>query len=303
MVVSDGSEDGTDAIVRQFAGRGITLFRVEGRVGKTEARNRAVVAARGEIIVFSDATTAYDPQVIRKMVRNFHDPTVGAVSGRYEYVKSGASSIGLANILYWKYENSVKYSQSRIMTLTGMSGCINSFRRALYQPLPSHIIEDLVEPLTILEKGYRIIFEPEALAYEVTTDSPQQEFSMRVRVITQGITGLLFMRRLFNPFRHFFPAFQLVSHKVLRWCIPFFLLGMLVANIFLVTKGTLYLAAAVLQSLFYALALLGLLLQRTGMRSKLLSVPVYFCTLNLAALVSWYRVLRGATIPRWETVR
>jgi cellulose synthase/poly-beta-1,6-N-acetylglucosamine synthase-like glycosyltransferase len=303
MVVSDGSTDLTDSITREFGARGVKLFRVEGRVGKTEARNRAVREANGEIIVFSDATTRYEPAAVRMMIRNFNDPSVGAVSGRYEYTSSKGSSVSFANILFWRYENFIKSRQSGIKTLTGMSGCINSFRKELYEPLPPDIIEDLVEPLKILEKGYRVIFEPEALAHELTTETARQEFKMRIRVISQGMSGLLYAKALFNPFKYPFASFQLLSHKVLRWFVPFFLIGILLATCLAAADNLFYKAALVLQAVFYASAFLGLLAQNSSRRSKLLSFPLYFCTLNLASMIAFFRVMTGKNIRKWETVR
>lgn len=147
IVASDGSTDKTDDTVEEFKDIGVILYRIKERAGKTEARNRAIKVAKGETVVFSDATTIYEQKAIRKMVRNFYDPKVGAVSGRYDYTGSRESFVGGASILFWRYENFIKARQSRLRTLTRMSGCINSFRREPYEPLPRDIIEDLVEPL------------------------------------------------------------------------------------------------------------------------------------------------------------
>jgi cellulose synthase/poly-beta-1,6-N-acetylglucosamine synthase-like glycosyltransferase len=228
---------------------------------------------------------------------------VGAVSGRYDYVGSKKSATSSANLFFWNYENFIKTRQSRIKTLTGMSGCINSFRKALYEPLPPHIIEDLVEPLKILEKGYRIVFEPEALAYETTTDTVQQEFTMRIRVITQGMIGLMYMRTLFNPFKYGFVSFQLISHKVLRWFIPIFLIGIFICNMFIMRDNLFYALIFCCQVVFYSVALIGLFLQRLNRKLGLLGFPLYFCTLNLAALVSMVNMLKGENIVKWETQR
>ncbi len=303
IVVSDGSTDRTDEIVKGYTDDRIVLFRVEGRVGKTDARNQAVQIAHGDIVVFSDATTIYDRNAIKKMVRNFADSSVGAVSGRYDYIRANSSSMNLANVLFWQYENFIKTKQSRIKTLTGMSGCINSFRKALYVPLPPNITEDLVEPLKILEKGFRIVFEPEAVAYEATTENVKQEFKMRVRVITQGIRGLLYMKGLFNPFRYGEISFQLFAHKVLRWFVPFFLLGLFISNIFLLNDSITFKMIFIMQILFYMAALAGLFLQGCRIKVGLFGIPLYFCTLNMAALIAFVKVLKGGDIRKWETVR
>lgn len=302
MVASDGSTDRTDEIVKGFADRGVVLKRVEGRVGKTATQNEAVKAATGDIIIFSDATTKYSKEAIKKIVRNYADDKVGAVSGRYEYVNPSGAAVGLGTILFWKYENLIKRLQTRIRTITGCCGCIYSVRRDLYEPLPRYIISDLVEPLKVLEKGYRIAFEPEAVAYEETTETSKQEFSMRVRVISRGMYGLWYMRQLFNPFRHRFISFQLFSHKVLRWMVPFMLLMLLVSNIALI--GTpFYNLILVGQLLFYAGAAFGYLLDRKGKKVKLLAIPLYYCVVNAASVTAFFRTLRGRKAVVWETVR
>lgn len=302
LVASDGSTDQTDEIVRTFADRGVKLVRVEGRVGKTETQNQAVKQATGEIIIFSDATTFYEHSAIRNIVRNYADPDVGAVSGRYEYRNPTGASIGVGSILFWSYENLIKTLQTRIRTISGACGCIYSIRRSLYAPLPPDIISDLVEPLKILEKGYRIVFEPEAVAFEETTEHTKEEFSMRVRVATRGMRGLIYMRALFNPFRFGFVSFQLFSHKVMRWCVPLFAVLLLAANAFLLGHWF-YNTVFILQLLFYAAAAAAFVMEKANVTFKPLTIPLYFVTVNLAAVVAMIRVWRGYKAVTWETVR
>lgn len=302
IVASDGSTDRTDEIVRSFAGRGVRLVRVDGRAGKTEAQNRAVREARGDIIVFSDATTRYERDALRMLVRNFADPEVGAVSGRYEYSNPTGASIGVGSIIFWKYENLIKTLQSRIGTITGCCGCIYSVRRDLYQPLPADIISDLCEPLKVLEHGYRIVFEPRAVAYEETTEEASEEFNMRVRVAVRGMRGMLFMRKLFNPFRYGFVSYQLWGHKVMRWLVPVFMVLAFLSNLMLLGEPF-YNVAFVLQLGLYGLAALAALFAPFNVRLLPLSLPLYFVTVNWAALVAMGRVLRGYKAVTWETVR
>jgi cellulose synthase/poly-beta-1,6-N-acetylglucosamine synthase-like glycosyltransferase len=302
IVASDASEDNTDGIVKGFGSQGVTLYRVEGRVGKTETQNQTVKMAKGDIVIFSDATTKYKKDAVRKIVRNYNDPSIGAVSGRYEYVNPTGAPVGLGTILFWKYENSVKSRQTRIETITGCCGCIYSVRKSLYEPLPREIISDLVEPLKILEKGYRIAFEPEAVAYEETTESSKEEFGMRVRVISRGMYGLWYMRKLFNPLKYGFVTFQLFSHKVLRWMIPFMLPFLLISNLFLVSNPF-YVLTLVAQILFYIGAMGGYLLDKMGKKAKLLALPLYYCVVNAASVAAFIRTIFGKKAIVWETVR
>ncbi len=303
IVASDESSDRTDEIVKSFAERGVTLLRVEGRVGKTEVQNRAVKIARGDIVIFSDATTKYEKSAIRKMVRNYADPQVGAVSGRYRYVDSTKTPIGTGSIAFWDYENFIKSRQSRIKTITGCCGCIYSVRRSLYVPLPRDIISDLVEPLKIVEKGYRIVFEPEALAYETACEKSKQEMKMRVRVISRGMRGLLYVKGLLNPLKHGLISLQLISHKVLRWFVPVFAALLYVASAFLIRRHTLYLVTFLLQTGFYLSALAGWGAERQRKRIRILSLPLFFCVLNLASLVALVRTLLGRKDVTWKTDR
>jgi len=275
---------------------------VEGRVGKTETQNQAMKKAAGDIVIFSDATTTYGKDAVRMIVRNYHDASIGAVSGRYEYVNPTGATVGLGTILFWKYENFLKGRQTNIRTVTGCCGCIYSVRRKLYENLPKDIISDLVEPLKILEKGYRIAFEPEAVAYETTTESSKQEFGMRIRVISRGMYGLLYMRKLFNPFRYGFVSFQLLSHKVMRWMIPFGLPLLLVSNLALVGRPF-YDLALMGQAAFYLAAGGGYLLERKGKKGKLFAIPLYYCVINAASIIAFFRTVTGKRAVVWETGR
>lgn len=302
MVASDGSTDRTDEIVKGFSDRGVVLKRVEGRVGKTATQNEAVRVASGEIVIFSDATTKYNKDAIKKIVQNYADPKVGAVSGRYEYVNPTGAPVGIGTILFWKYENFIKSMQTRIRTITGCCGCIYSVRKEAYVPLPPDIISDLVEPLKIIERGYRVVFEPEAIAYEETTEKPSEEFKMRIRVITRAMRGILYVKSLLNPLKYLFVSFQLISHKVLRWLIPFFLIGLLVSNYFLLGHWF-YNMTFVMQISFYTIALLGMIADKLGRRLKMFAIPMYFCVVNTASLIAFFKTLAGQKAVTWETVR
>lgn len=302
LVLSDGSQDRTDEIVRQFHDPRVRLIRIPDRRGKTSTQNEGVRQALGEILVFSDATTVYHPQALKYLAANYQDTQVGAVSGRYEYFDSqGSSPTGMGTIAFWNYENSIKMRQSRIGTLTGCCGCIYSVRREAYTELAADVISDLVQPLWVIQKGYRVLFEDRALAYEKTTESSSEEFSMRVRVITRGMRGLLSVPDLLQPWKHPWISFQLFSHKILRWMVPLFLLLLLVSNILLLREPSFgKLLALQLSFYFLALAQVFLPLHR---RWKILGLPLYFCTLNAAALVSTVEVMRGKKYVLWQPVR
>lgn len=302
IVASDGSTDKTDEIVKRFRHNGVILHRVEGRVGKTETQNQAMKIATGDIIIFSDGTTKCERNVIRNIVRNYNDPTVGAVSGRYEYKNPSGGAVGFSQILFWKYENMNKICQTKIKTLTGCYGPIYSIRRELYEPLPRDIISDLVEPLKILEKGYRIVFERDALAYELTTENASQEFKMRVRVISRGMNGLLYVKELFNPFKYGIVSFQIFSHKVLRWIIPVLMIILFFTNILLLDNWY-YALTFIAQLVFYLLALIGWITDFLNIKIKIFSLPLYFCIVNIASMVSLVRIILRKKSVTWEPIR
>jgi Glycosyltransferases, probably involved in cell wall biogenesis len=302
LVASDASTDGTDEIVERYAPR-VRLARMPVRAGKTEAQNRAVAMAKGEIIVFSDGTTRYERSAVRAIVSNYADPSVGAVGGRFRYVDKDGTGIGTGTKAFWDYESRIKSLQTRIGTITGCSGCIYSVRAAAYEPLPADIVSDLVEPLAVLKKGYRVVFEEGALAYEDTCKRRDDEFRMRVRVISRGMRGLVYMRALLNPFRHPLIAFQLISHKILRWFVPVLAIALYVVNGAIIDKSPFYFAFFALQAGFYLLGAVGIFVESLPRRIKILSIPLYFCVINTACLVAMWRTLMRKKDITWETVR
>lgn len=306
VVVSDGSTDRTDAIVKSYADRGVRLIRVEGRVGKTEARNQALAQIDTELVLFSDATTEYDPQIVRKLVRNFADPAVGMVTGHLVYKKDAASAMTAGQGLYWKYESLIKRSQTWLGTLTGSVGCATAFRRSLYTALPPHIIEDFTEPLTFVMKGHRVVYEPEAVCYELPTPKSADEWKMRVRVVRGGIAGMLYARRILNPFKYPVATFQLLSHKILRWLVPVFgLLLLPVSGLALREnpQSPVMLLLVLGQAVFYLCALAAFGLEKLKLRLPLINIPLYFIVLNAACLVALVKTLTEPLAPTWETQR
>src|SRR6185312_2199012 len=302
LVVSDGSTDRTDEIVESAPDPRVRLLRMKVRGGKTNGQNEGVKQCRSEIIVFSDATAIYHTKALLYLASHYSDPKVGAVSGRYKYFDpEDSSSTGLGSVAFWNYENIIKRLQSRIGTLTGCSGCIYSVRRSNYGPLWPDACSDLVQPLCIVRNGYRVAFEDRALAYEETTKNAGQEFRMRVRVATRGMRGVLSVPQLLQPWRNGWTSFQLLSHKLLRWMIPLFLLLLLAgsaANLNIAAFRLLFAS----QVLFYGVCLFNLLFP-VHERWKILGIPLFFCTLNAAALVSMLQVFRGNKFTTWEPIR
>jgi cellulose synthase/poly-beta-1,6-N-acetylglucosamine synthase-like glycosyltransferase len=302
LVASDGSTDRTNQIVSEYADRGVELVDVKVRKGKTNAQNVAVRYARNPILVFSDATTLYSPDALQYLADCYDDSRVGAVSGRYDYYDpANGSPTGSGSAKFWGLENLIKRMQSRIATLSGCCGCIYSVRRDLYTVLDPEIISDLVQPLHVLLKGHRVVFQENAQAWEEATRTTGEEFRMRVRVATRGMRGLLSVRELLFPWKHPWLAFQLWSHKICRWSIPVFLMGLLAGTALLADRPSFQILLAA-QAAFYLCALAPLFVPPMR-RSRLFSLPLYICTINTAFLIGMFNTVRGRNFNIWQPTR
>ena len=303
IVASDCSTDRTDEIARTFQLAGVRLHRQVKRLGKTAAQNVAVEKARGEIILFSDATTLYRPDVLRIMMRNFADQTVGCVGGRLVYVDPGRSSVGDGARSYWGYETFLKIHESRVSSLIGVSGCMYAVRRSAYVPLCNEACSDFLIATVMVKQGLRAVYEPDAVCFEETNRRADKEFKMRVRVITRTLFDLWQHLAIMNPLRSGFYAVQLISHKVVRYLVPFFLIINLLASLVLALFSISYAAVSVAQACFYVAAASAWAFERAGYRIRLLALPQYFVLVNLASLVAFYRFLHGERYSCWEPLR
>ena len=302
LVASDGSTDDTDAVVHALADARVRLMRVEGRVGKTACQNRAVESASGEIVVFTDATTAVDRGALRALVRNFADPQVGCVAAQLVYVGKGENLTASGGTAYWSYEIPLRAAESALGSLIGVSGCLYAVRRSAYRPIQPELISDFVIAMRIFEQGLRTVLEPQALCYEETLDRSAQELSMRVRVAVRSIAALVAERRFLNPLRHGRFALQLLSHKMLRYASPFIWSVAMLACLPLLDQP-LYLLLFVAQLALLVGGTVGFGLHARGGSFGLLGKPYYFVLTNLASLIAVLRYLRGDRIRIWNPVR
>lgn len=302
IVVSDGSTDGTDEIVARIAAADprVRLLRQEPRQGKTAALNQAVPQAMGEIVVFSDANSLYAADALRRLVASFADPRVGYVSGQMKYVTAGGSMVGDGCTAYMRYENMLRSLETRIGSIVGVDGGIDAVRRSLYRPMRADQLPDFVLPLNVVEQGYRVVYEPRAVLHEEALASNDSEYRMRVRVALRALWALWDKRGLLNPFRHGVFAWQLFSHKAMRY-LAFLPLGAAaVLNWFLLGSGPFFQAMAAGQVVFG----LMLLVAATGRRRIAgIELPVYcqyFALLNWASAVAFARFLAGEKKVLWQ---
>src|SRR5687768_6354753 len=303
IVTSDCSSDRTDEIARSFASRGVRLHRQEERHGKTAAQNAAVEKARGEIIVFSDATTHYRPDVLRLMMPSFADPTVGCATGRVIYQDEKDSSVAAGTQSYWNYEFFLKRHESAVCSLIGVCGCMYAVRKSAYVPLYNDACSDFIIATTMVEQGLRAVYVPEAVCIEEPNRQARKELAARVRIISQTFADLWRNRGVLNPFTSGFYAIQLWSHKLMRYLVPVCLIAIFISTAFLAPRSTFYAALFVGQVAFYLAALVSWLLEKAGVSFRLLALPQYFVITNLASLIAFVKFLSGESYTRWEPSR
>lgn len=303
VVVSDGSTDNTDAIVQRLAqrfGERCSLLRQEPRQGKTQALNMAVASVQSEIVVFSDANSMYAPDALRRLVATFADPSVGYVTGRMVYTNPGGTGVGEGSGAYMRYENWLRGVESRLNSVVGVDGGIDAVRRDLYVPMRADQLPDFVLPLTVVEQGRRVVYQEDAVLYEPSLASAGDEMQMRIRVSLRAFWALWEKSTLLNPFRFPLFAWQLLSHKVLRYTAFVPLVGAFLFNSALVTVAPLYALTLVVQIVFYVLAAAGHLLKRSSSAVSKLLIPYYFFILNLACLIAFWKFVSGQKVVVWR---
>ena len=306
IVASDGSDDGTNTVVAGFAECGVRLLALP-RAGKAAALNEAVAAATGEIVVFSDANTSYAPGAIRALVRPFADPEVGGVAGDQRYVRDAEAAPSAAGEQrYWDFDRLLKIGESRAGHVISATGAIYAVRRELIDHVPGGVTDDFFVSTGVIAHGKRLVFAPDAIAYEPVAATSTVELGRKVRIITRGLRAVAARRSLLDPRRHGFYAVQLLSHKVLRRLMAFPLIGLAVSAPALWRRGWLYRAATLGQAAFYAAAGLGLRRKASpprGLAGRGLGMPAYFVLVNVACLRAVWNLLCGKRIDRWEPQR
>lgn len=303
IVTSDCSTDRTDEVAQSFAGFGVRLHRQPERLGKTAAQNAAVEIATGDIILFSDATTCYEPDVIRLMAPYFADPSVGCVTGTVIYKHANESSVSHGTRSYWNYEFFLKKRESDIGSLTGVCGCMYAVRKSAYVPLYHEACSDFIIATTMVKQGLRAVYEPAAICLEEPNARAGKELTARIRIMTQTFADLWRNREVLNPFRHGFYAIQLLSHKVMRYVVPLFLLTLLITSALLAGSSVFFGVVFIAQLCFYLAAASSSLLVKLGLNSRWLAVPHYFVIANLASFIAFFKLLHGEQYVKWEPVR
>jgi cellulose synthase/poly-beta-1,6-N-acetylglucosamine synthase-like glycosyltransferase len=295
IFVSDGSTDRTNEILQAVHDPNIHLVLLPSRGGKANALNQGVARSHNEVLVFSDASTLFAPDVIRQLVRHFAHDRIGVVCGSVRLIGSDESR--LTEGFYWRFESVLRLMEARLGATLNASGCIYALRRDCYRPLRTdELIDDFTVPINARKLGYQVIEDPEAVATEFSVDTIKGEFGRRIRLAI-GSFGAL--RRVVRLPLFSFTAFAFFSHKLLRWVLPFLLIGLLISNIFLWSSPR-YRLLLVAQILFYLWAALGFAF-RNSMRSFRFALLGYFLVaIHLAFLVGFWRYLLGRRASAWQ---
>jgi poly-beta-1,6-N-acetyl-D-glucosamine synthase len=311
VVITDGSDDRTPQIARGF--EGVAVYHQPERRGKIAAVHRVMPHIRTPFVVFTDANTLLNRESIKRMVRHYSDPSVGAVAGEKRvHMSSSDAAHAAGEGIYWKYESLLKHLDSEYYSVVGAAGELFSIRRELYQPVPEDtIIEDFYMTLRIAQSGYRVVYEPEAFAVEGPSASVPEELKRKIRIAAGGLQAIGRLTALLNIFRYGRLSFQYVSHRVLRWTLtPLALPLVLLMNLLLAwpvqapwLPVSFYRLALLAQVLFLLLAGIGYLLERRHLKVKAFFIPYYFFVMNFAVFAGFWRNLQGSQSVIWEKAR
>jgi len=299
VVISDCSDDGTDEIVLTFASRGVRLARQAQRRGKTAGLNQTLASLTGDIVVFSDANAIYERDALRKLVRNFADSEVGYVTGEARYLINRQAAADAGERAYWGYEMQMKRLETQLGSMVGGDGAIYAIRRPLWRNLPDDAINDFLNPLQIVEAGWRGVYEPEAVCFEETSGRFKSEYKRRVRIVSRSWRAVFQARGVLNPFRVGLFSWCLISHKVLRWNAGVFVLLGAISGLTLYIRALERRPAPALAAT--AVTVLATALIPAGRRA--VSMAAYFMVINAASLIGVAKGSLGRVSGVWSTPR
>jgi len=302
VIGSDGSTDSTLEQARRYSGRGVTVRAFHHHRGKPAVVNALVPTAHGEIVVFADARQRFERRTIRELVANFADPGVGAASGELMLsATDGTAAAGHGTAFYWRYEKFIRSTEGRVDSTIGATGAIYAIRKALFEPIPDDtLLDDVLVPLRIVRRGYRVVFEPDARAHDCASSTARQEFVRKTRTIAGTFQLIAREGWLLNPWRNRL-WFETISHKGLRLALPMLHASCLASNIVLVDSGF-FGSTLALQAGFYAAATIGLLQGSSRRRWIVFSAPSAMCLLLWATGVGFYRFITHRQQVTWERV-
>ncbi len=301
FVVSDGSSDRTPAIVKEFKGGNVELIELKERAGKAEALNRAIASCDADFVVLADSRQRFERNALRELMSNFADGDVGAASGELLFKDDRRTTVGEGLGFYWSYEKFLRRMESRIDSTCGTTGAIYAIRKRLFRPMPADtLLDDVVIPMEIVMQGSRSIFEPGARAFDEVADTPAKEARRKIRTIAGNFQMFFRHNAWLDPFKNRI-WLQTFSHKFLRLAAPIFLAALLVSSLLLIKESAFCRLVFHLQVIFYALGVIGIFLQRYGLRSALCAIPLAFVMLNYFTVRAFFEFLSIRPRDLWAT--
>lgn len=297
IIASDCSDDSTDKIVKSYESQGVRLVSATERLGKEATQKLAIDTAKGEILVFSDVATMLSSNGVKNIVRNFNDPTVGCVSSVDRFVDPDGQISGEG--AYVKYEMLLRNLEMKVNSLVGLSGSFFAARKVVCQDWASDLQSDFNTLLNSIKIGLRGVSDSESIGYYKNIIDEKKEFDRKVRTVIRGISVFMKSLSLLNPFRYGLFSWQLFSHKLCRWLVPFAMILVLVSNLFLIPHHEMYKYIMILQVLFYVTAFVSSIRKILPFKS-IMKIPFYFVMANLSILVAWYRYTKGERLITWE---
>lgn len=297
LIGLDSPSDSTPVILSEMPSNRVRVWHFASRRGKLAVLCNLAEQTTAEIVVSTDANTMLKPDCIRTLVRHFRDPRVGAVSGE-ELRITARGTDPAAESIYWRYESALKFLENRLNCSLGGNGSVLAVRRPLFRLDKPSIVEDFQIPLDIRFKGYRVVYDPEALAVEEIAPNHSAQFARRIRLGAGDFQALFSNFKCLNP-KHGLAAFCFFSHRVLRWLGPVFLLIALISTLFLL-KVPFFQTLIALQCGFYFGACVGYWRKKNGRKTGVLALPVNFCSMNLALLFGLFQYLSGRHSTVWK---
>lgn len=297
IIASDCSKDRTDEIVKTYSSKGVKLVRAPQRMGKEHAQKLAVESARGEILVFSDVGTILKLDALQKIVANFADQSVGCVSSVDKILTHNGKVSG--ENFYVRYEMFLRRLESEVNSLVGLSGSFFAARREVCKDWKTDLQSDFNTLLNSIRIGLRGVSDPDAVGYYRNVKSHKKEFERKVRTVVRGISVFMRAKTMIDPRKYGFFAFQLLSHKLCRWLVPFWLITALATSFVLALLDRFYAAILLVETCFYVIAALGIIFSRLS-SSLFFKIPSFFVLVNLSVLFAWIQYWRGERLVSWE---
>ncbi|MBF0488121.1 MAG: glycosyltransferase [Nitrospirae bacterium] len=306
IVVSDGSYDKTDEIIKGDKDEHIRFIRLDEQLGKYAGVNAGAEAAKGEILVFTDADAIISKDAIPALLRNFSSPDIGGVSGRRVIGDSG--NLKDAQRYYVDFDTAIKRLESLTGSVSSNDGKLYAIRKSLYQTIPPSVTDDLFINLAIVSQGYRFIYEHGAAALINTPSrNPEHEIIRRKRIVTTSLRGIAIHKELLNPFRFGMYSINLFVNKIIRRLLPVFLITLFISSLFLARVNTYYAIFFGLQGAFYASNVVYLLvlsrIRKIKLITHLFSVAFYFTLGNYGTLLGVIDFLRGKEVVKWVPIK